>query len=98
MEENVLNNTRPYTHEWYENACAVLGETVCRELGLFEIPEDFLLSVVMPVFNEEKTLHEIVARVAQVPIRKEILLIDDFSRTKRAKRWKRSGNSMKRIR
>jgi len=82
MNEISSNTARPYSHEWFENACAVFGETVCRELGLFEIPEDFLLSVVMPVFNEEKTLHEIVARVAQVPIPNEILLIDDFSRDK----------------
>lgn len=56
------------------------GEVTCRALGFFEIPDDFLLSVVIPVFNEEKTLPEIIAQVAQVPIRKEILLIDDFSR------------------
>lgn len=79
MKEDSLNTSRPYSHEWYRSICSLIGEATCRELGLFEIPDETLLSVVMPVFNEEKTLHEIVARVAQVPIRKEILLIDDFS-------------------
>jgi 2-polyprenyl-3-methyl-5-hydroxy-6-metoxy-1,4-benzoquinol methylase len=37
------------------------------------------LSVVMPVFNEQATLREIVRRVNEVPIEKEILIIDDCS-------------------
>jgi glycosyltransferase involved in cell wall biosynthesis len=38
------------------------------------------LSVVMPVYNEETTLAEIVARVQATPWEKEILLVDDGSR------------------
>jgi glycosyltransferase involved in cell wall biosynthesis len=40
---------------------------------------DPLVSVVMPVFNERETLDEIVARVLAVPIRKEIVAVDDAS-------------------
>jgi len=40
---------------------------------------DFRLSVVMPIFNEERTLVEAVERVAATPFRKEIILIDDAS-------------------
>src|SRR5262249_43914085 len=39
-----------------------------------------LLSVVMPVYNEEKTLAEIVRRVQAVDLEKEIIAIDDCSR------------------
>lgn len=38
------------------------------------------LSVVMPVYNEEKTLEEIVRRVQATPWEKEIVLVDDGSR------------------
>jgi glycosyltransferase involved in cell wall biosynthesis len=38
-----------------------------------------MLSVIMPIYNEEQTLNEIVDRVRLVPIEKEILLIDDAS-------------------
>lgn len=38
-----------------------------------------LLSVVMPVYNEEKTLEAIVAKVQAVPIRKELLIVNDCS-------------------
>ena len=40
------------------------------------------LSVVMPVFNEEKTIKEIVERVQAVNIDKEIIIIDDGSTDK----------------
>ena len=38
------------------------------------------LSIVMPVYNEEATLREIVARVLATPHEKELLLVDDCSR------------------
>lgn len=41
---------------------------------------DPLLSVVMPVYNERDTVEEIIERVLAVPIRKELLVVDDASR------------------
>ncbi|MFO7691986.1 MAG: glycosyltransferase family 2 protein [Vicinamibacterales bacterium] len=40
---------------------------------------DPLLSVVMPVYNEKDTIEEILSRVAAVPVRKEIIVVDDCS-------------------
>ena len=37
------------------------------------------LSVVMPVYNETSTIREIVRRVGEVPLDKEILIVDDGS-------------------
>jgi glycosyltransferase involved in cell wall biosynthesis len=37
------------------------------------------LSVVMPVYNENATIREIVRRVSEVPLEKEILIVDDCS-------------------
>jgi glycosyltransferase involved in cell wall biosynthesis len=37
------------------------------------------LSIVMPVFNEVRTIEEIVARVQSAPFEKEIVVIDDCS-------------------
>ncbi len=42
-------------------------------------PDDFTLSVVIPVYNEEKTLNTIVDLVRAVPIQKQIILVDDCS-------------------
>jgi len=44
------------------------------------LPNDFLLSVVMPVYNERATLRAVVAAVRAVPVRKEVILVDDGSR------------------
>lgn len=43
------------------------------------IPADYLVSVVMPVFNESRTIRQIVEQVQAVPIRKEIIAVDDCS-------------------
>ena len=43
-------------------------------------PDNFTLSVVIPVYNEEKTLNTIVDVVRAVPIRKQIILVDDCSK------------------
>ena len=42
--------------------------------------ESFTLSVVIPVYNEERTLAEIVGAVRNVPISKQIILVDDCSK------------------
>lgn len=69
----------PYSAAWYERLKVLMGEATCRRLGLYCIPDDFLLSVVIPVYNERQTLAELVSRVKDVPVRKEIVLVDDFS-------------------
>jgi glycosyltransferase involved in cell wall biosynthesis len=40
---------------------------------------DPLLTVVMPVYNERATLEEIIERVLAVPVRKELIAVDDAS-------------------
>ena len=47
--------------------------------GLKGILKDPLLSVVMPVYNERATIEEIVGRVKAVPIRTELIVVDDGS-------------------
>src|SRR5579871_2033070 len=48
----------------------LLGEGPCRQLGIYPIPADFKLSVVIPVFNERDFIEEIIGRVQSVPIPK----------------------------
>jgi glycosyltransferase involved in cell wall biosynthesis len=70
----------PYTQPWYDQFRKSLGDGVCRQLGIYAIPDDIVLSVVIPVYNERATLLELVDRVRAVPIRKQIILVDDGSR------------------
>jgi glycosyltransferase involved in cell wall biosynthesis len=57
----------------------LLGEGPCRQLGVLPLPEGFKLSVVIPVYNEERWLESLVRRVQDVPIPKEIILVNDCS-------------------
>jgi glycosyltransferase involved in cell wall biosynthesis len=42
-------------------------------------PPSFLLSVIIPVYNERRWLPELVRRVRAVPVSKEIVIVDDCS-------------------
>jgi glycosyltransferase involved in cell wall biosynthesis len=48
--------------------------------GLQGILKDPLLSVVMPVYNERATVESMIERVLAVPLRKELIVVDDGSR------------------
>jgi len=45
----------------------------------FELPRNFKLSVVIPVYNEERTIQQVLTRVAALPVTKEIVIVDDAS-------------------
>ena len=62
-----------------EAAERLLGRTVCRSLGIYPLPKGFLLSVVVPVFNEAATVATLIQRVREVPIPKEVIVVDDAS-------------------
>jgi glycosyltransferase involved in cell wall biosynthesis len=57
----------------------LLGPAACRQLGIYPVPDGFKLSVVIPVYNERQWVRELVRRVREVPIPKEIILVDDCS-------------------
>src|SRR5580698_5918600 len=80
VPEELDTKLRPYSAEWFEALKKTLGESECRQLGIYSIPEDFLLSVVIPIYNEERTLRVLIDRVRAVPIRKELVLVEDCSK------------------
>ncbi len=70
----------PYSQEWYDQLRRVLGSAACRQLGFYVIPPHVMVSVVIPVYNERETILEIIRQVRDVPVRKEIVLVDDCSK------------------
>ena len=58
----------------------LMGEAACRSIGVYPIPVGFKLSVVIPVYNEERWIREVLRRVLAVEIPMEILIIDDCSK------------------
>ena len=57
----------------------LLGENLCRQLGVFPLPTGFVLSVVIPVYNEINTVAEVVRRVRGSSLPVQIILVDDGS-------------------
>jgi len=53
--------------------------SVGKSIGLQGILSDPLLSVVMPVYNERDTVEEIIRRVKCVPVKTELIVVDDGS-------------------
>ena len=62
-----------------EKLADMIGLNNCRAIGLYKIPDNFKLSVVIPVYNEKRWIAEVLRRVRMVPIPKEIILVDDLS-------------------
>ena len=44
-----------------------------------ETQRDYLLSIVIPVYNEEATVARVVSRVAALPLNSELVIVDDCS-------------------
>lgn len=57
----------------------LLGPAAARQLGIYRLPEGFVLSVVIPIYNERNTVLEVVRRVRACGVPTEIILIDDGS-------------------
>lgn len=53
--------------------------TVDGELIDYVLPTGFLLSVIVPVFNEVATIGQVLARLSECPLPKEIIVVDDAS-------------------
>jgi glycosyltransferase involved in cell wall biosynthesis len=58
----------------------LLGPELCRRLGVFRIPAGLTLSVVMPVYNEIRTLAKVIERLRATKLPLEIVIVDDGSR------------------
>ncbi|HEV3006984.1 MAG TPA: glycosyltransferase family 2 protein, partial [Pirellulales bacterium] len=58
---------------------SLLSASVCRRLGIFRLPPGFVLSVVVPVYNELATIEEVIRRVRASGVPTEIIVVDDGS-------------------
>ncbi|MEQ8787698.1 MAG: glycosyltransferase family 2 protein [Pirellulaceae bacterium] len=45
----------------------------------YELPADFKLSVIVPVYNEQATIYTILSRLAALPLPLELVIVDDAS-------------------
>ena len=57
-----------------------------NEVGLFNLNPSLLISVVVPVFNEENTILSVLQRLASVPAVAQIVVVNDASRDQTGER------------
>jgi len=58
---------------------ALLGEAVCDRLAIYSLPPGFVLTVIVPIYNEVKTIDVVIARLRATAIPMQIVLVDDGS-------------------
>ena len=63
----------------FESLRERLGEDLCRRGGIYVIPEGFVLSVVIPIYNEVATVESVVERMRETGMPLELILVDDGS-------------------
>lgn len=80
LAEQWSTGDSPRDRQFADQLARVLGEAALEKLGVFRLPPGFVLSVVIPIYNERRTLHAILDRVRTVRIPKEIIVVDDCSR------------------
>ncbi|QDT10579.1 glycosyltransferase family 2 protein [Planctomycetes bacterium K23_9] len=73
------DSSRLWTPEYVNQMRSLLGAPVCRQLGIYELPDGFTLSVIVPVFNESGTLQSVVERLVDTGMPMQIILVDDGS-------------------
>ena len=57
----------------------ILTPATCERLGIYRVPDSFVLSVVIPAYNEEATLTTLVQRVLESDVTCEVIVVDDAS-------------------
>jgi glycosyltransferase involved in cell wall biosynthesis len=68
-----------WTSQYVREMRTLLGEDVCRRMAIYELPDRFRLSVIVPVFNECKTIGQVVDRLRRTGLPMQIILVDDGS-------------------
>ena len=57
----------------------MIGTEATRRLGLVRLPDGFVLSIVIPCFNEAATITQVIQRVRDSKLPCEIIVVDDGS-------------------
>lgn len=57
----------------------LLGDQPCQRLAIYALPERFVLSVIVPVYNEAGTAGDVVDRLRATGIPMQIVIVDDGS-------------------
>ncbi len=74
-----INNRRWFAAEYVDQMHRFLGPNACRRLAIFALPSGFVLSVIVPVYNECDTVRNVLDRLRDTGLPLQIILVDDGS-------------------
>lgn len=68
-----------WSREYVAHCQKILGDGIVRRLAIYALPEPFLLTVIVPVFNEVTTVDAIIVRLNETGLPMQIIIVDDGS-------------------
>ena len=57
----------------------LLGKHACSKLAIYALPTDFVLTVIVPIYNECETIDGVIDRLRSTGLPMQIVLVDDGS-------------------
>ena len=78
-DTNDLDPKRLWTRSYVAEMESLLGKSVCRKMGIYPLPDGFVLTVIVPVYNEAKTVSSVVDRLCETGMPMQIVMVDDGS-------------------
>lgn len=68
-----------WSPEYVAHCQKILGDGIVRRLAIYALPRPFLLTVIVPVFNEVTTVDAIIVRLNETGLPMQIIVVDDGS-------------------
>jgi len=68
-----------WSPRYVEHCQRLLGDAIVRRLAIYALPESFLLTVIVPVYNEVTTVDAIIQRLNETGLPMQIIVVDDGS-------------------
>ncbi len=70
---------RAWSDSYVDEMNSLFGKSICRKLAIYRLPPDFCLTVIVPIYNEFKTVGSVIERLRDVGLPMQMILIDDGS-------------------
>ncbi|TWT95473.1 glycosyltransferase family 2 protein [Neorhodopirellula pilleata] len=70
---------RWFEKQYVAEMMGLLGPDTCRRLAIFDLPDGFRLTVIVPVYNECGTVADVLKRLRMTGLPLQIIVIDDGS-------------------
>lgn len=77
--DSAVLSERWFSEEYVERMLHFLGPNACRRLAIFALPPGFMLSVIVPVYNECATVGDVLVRLRNTGLPLQMILVDDGS-------------------